>query len=61
MSLDNVMLVLECMWASKPWLEWMDCSKTIRAKRPTSSPVEVLGLRLEVPLGSTLLLPAHKS
>lgn len=61
MSLDNVMLVLECMWASKPLLEWMDCNKTVRAKRPTSSPLEVFRLRLEVPLGNTLLLPAHKS
>lgn len=61
MSLDNVMLVLECMWASKLLLEWMDCKKTIRAERPTSSPVEVFRLRLEVPLRSTLLWPAHKS
>lgn len=61
MSLDNVMLVLERMWASKPLLEWMDCNKTIMAKSPTPSPVEAFRLRPEVPLGSTLLLPAHKS
>lgn len=61
MSLDNVMLVLECMWASKTLLEWVDGNKTIRAKRPTSSSVEVFRLRLEVSLGSTRHLPAHKS
>lgn len=61
MSLDNVMLTLECMWASKTLLESVDCNKTIRAKRPTSPPAEVFRLRLEVPLGSTWLLPAHKS
>lgn len=61
MSLDNVMYVLECMWTSKLLLEWMGCKKTIRAKRATPSPGEVFRLRLEVSLGSTILLPAHKS
>jgi len=61
MSLDNVMLVLECMWTSKPLLEWMDYNKTLRARRPTSFPIEVFSLRLEVPVGSVLLLPAHES
>lgn len=53
MSLDNIVLVLECMWAGKPLLEWVDYKKTVTAKRPTSSLVEVF--RLSLPRGQTAL------